>query len=467
MKDKYLALDLAFQEAKSWLENLDKNTTPTKTDREQLLAKLMMAMPEYGTCAEKVVKHLVNSCKDGLLPSPGGKFFAWVIGGGLPSALASDWLTSSWDQNAALFTSGPAASAVEEVTGGWVLELLDLPRQSSFAFTTGCQLAHFTCLSAARYRVLEENNWDVGEDGLFGAPPIRVFTSEHRHGSVDRAIRYLGIGNKSLQAIQTNKNGQIKVAEFEKKIKEHVGPKIIVLDAADLNIAAFDNFSRLIPIAKEHNAWVHVDGAFGLFARASARTKKLTEGIELADSWATDAHKWLNVPFDCGIAIVKDQEAHRNSMTMHASYITPHKTARDQIDWTPEWSRRARGIPVYAALMELGKNGVADLIERCCDHCKLFVDEIEKLPNTEVIWRPTLNQGLVRFVDPKGKTNADHDFYTKQIIDSVNKTGEAFFSDSRWDGKLVMRMSVVNWQTTKEDIKQVVKIFEKILVETA
>ncbi|BBM84376.1 pyridoxal phosphate-dependent decarboxylase family protein [Candidatus Uabimicrobium amorphum] len=463
MKDKYAALDVAFREAKQWLENLDQNPILNKADREELLNRLMVAMPEDGMPGEDVVRHLVDNCKDNLLGSPGGRFFAWVIGGGLPAALASDWLTSSWDQNAVLFACGAAVNVVEEVAGKWILELLDLPRESSFGFTTGCQLAHFTCLSAARYKVLKDLDWDVNQDGLCGAPQIGIFTSEHRHGSVDRAVRYLGLGNKCLHKIATDAKGRILKEEFAKKIQAYSGPKIVVLDAADLNIAAFDSFSELIPIAKEHNAWVHIDGAFGLFARASLRLKNFTAGIQQADSWATDAHKWLNVPFDCGIAIVKDRESHRNSMTIHAAYMPPHKTARDQIDWTPEWSRRARGVPVYAALKELGKKGVADLVERCCDHCAFFVAEMEKLPHTEIIWKPTLNQALIRFCDPEGNNSNDHDKYTQQVVRKVNESGEAFFSESKWDGNVVMRVSVVNWQTTKSDIERVVQAFKNVL----
>ena len=464
MNDKYAALDVALHEAKQWLENLDSNPIFNKADREELLQRFLTAMPEDGMPGDEVVRHLVDNCKDSLLGSPGGRFFAWVIGGGLPAALASDWLTSSWDQNAVLFACGAAVNVVEEVAGKWILELLDLPRESSFGFTTGCQLAHFTCLSAARYKVLKDLGWDVNQDGLCAAPQIKIFTSEHRHSSVDRAVRYLGLGNKCLEKISTDSQGSIKQDEFAQKIQEHCGPKIVVLDAADLNIAAFDCFSELIPIAKEHNAWVHIDGAFGLFARASSRLKNLTEGIELADSWATDAHKWLNVPFDCGIAIIKDKESHRNSMTIHAAYMPPHKTARDQIDWTPEWSRRARGVPVYAALKELGKNGVANLVERCCDHCLLFVSEMEKLPHVEVVWKPTLNQALIRFRDPQSDNTHDHDKYTQEVIRKINESGEAFFSESKWNDNVVMRVSVVNWQTTTDDILRVVRAFKEILV---
>ena len=427
MEDKYSVLDFTLAEAKKWVNEVDDRPVSSRLTFEELKEKISFPLNSTGIPAEDVVKHIVDSAKDGLLGSTGGRFFAWVIGGALPSALASDWLVSSWDQNAALYACSPAASIIEETAGEWVLELLDLPKESSFAFTTGCQLAHFTGLSAARSKVLKNVGWSVSQDGLFGAPPIKVFTSQHRHGSIDRAIRYLGLGNKSLQAIKTNDLGEILVSEFERSLQEFGGPKIVVLDAADLNIAAFDSFSELIPIAQQHGAWVHIDGAFGLFARASPNKKYLTKGIELADSWATDAHKWLNVPFDCGISIIKDKDAHREAMTIQASYIASDKIARDQIDWNPEWSRRARGVPVYAALRELGKEGVSDLVERTCKYCKMIIEEIGELPGAEIIWKSELNQGLLRFRDLKRNANeSDHDVQTQKIINAVNESGVAF-----------------------------------------
>ena len=464
MEDKYSVLDIALTEAKKWVSEIDDRPVSSKLTFDELKEKIKFPLNNSSIPAEDVVKHIIDSAKDGLLGCAGGRFFAWVIGGSLPSALASDWLVSSWDQNSALYACSPATSIIEETAGEWILELLDLPRESSFAFTTGCQLAHFTCLSAARNKVLKNVGWSVSQDGLFGAPPIKVFTSQHRHGSIDRAIRYLGLGNKSLQAINTNDQGEILVSEFESSLQEFEGPKIVVLDAADLNIAAFDSFSELIPIARQHGAWVHVDGAFGLFARANPNKKDLTKGIELADSWATDAHKWLNVPFDCGIAIVKDKDSHREAMTIQASYIASDKIARDQIDWNPEWSRRARGVPVYAALRELGKEGVSDLVARTCKFCKMIIEKIGELPGAEIIWKSELNQGLLRFRDLKQNAGEiDHDTQTQKIIDAVNDSGVAFFSPTTWENRLAMRVSVVNWQTNESDVKKTVEIFHKLL----
>ena len=461
---KYEAMDLAVAAAKDWLNGVNDRPVGATVDLETLRRNLQFDLADKGLPAKAVIQDLLEATQGGFLGSAGGRFFAWVIGGALPSALAADWLTSTWDQNAALYACGPAASVVEEVAGTWIKELLDLPRESSFAFTTGCQLAHFTCLASARAAVLKQAGWKVNEDGLFGAPYIRVLTSEHRHGSIDRAVRYLGLGNRSLQALPTDTNGRIPPSALAGVLKKTKQPTILVLDAADLNIAAFDPFEELIPMAKDTGAWVHIDGAFGLFARASEKLRHLTKGLELADSWATDGHKWLNVPFDCGIAIVRDRIAYREAMTISASYIAAESQARDQIDWNPEWSRRARGITVYAALRELGKEGVADLIERSTRHCRTIVTEIGKLPGAKMLWEPQLNQGLVRFLDNRpNATEGDHDLKTESVIAAINASGEAFFSSTTWRRMRAMRVSVVNWQTSDEDVQRTIEAVRQVL----
>ena len=459
------ALDLAWSAAKEWLAGLDDRPVVAAASLEELRRRLGGPLQSKGECAKDVIEHLLGSVKDGVLGCASGRFFAWVIGGSHPSALAADWLTSTWDQNAALYACGPAASVLEEIAGGWIKELLHLPTEASFAFTTGCQLAHFTCLAAARASVLEQAGWNVNEDGLCGAPGIRVLASEHRHGSIDRAVRFLGIGNRSLESIGVDRTGSIEPTALRAALRKSRQPTIVILSAADLNIAAFDPFEQLIPAARQAGAWVHVDGAFGLFSRASSRFRHLTDGIEHADSWATDAHKWLNVPFDCGMAIVRDRVAHRNAMTISASYIAAESNARDQIDWNPEWSRRARGIPVYAALRELGRDGVAELVERTSAHCWRLVTEIGKLPGAQMLWEPTLNQGLVRFLDSDpAAADADHDRKTDAIIGKVNAGGEAFFSGTTWRGMRAMRVSVVNWRTSEQDVARAIAAVRDALV---
>jgi glutamate/tyrosine decarboxylase-like PLP-dependent enzyme len=374
MSNRSDVLTATLDHALSYLKDLDTGSVSSTVSLQQLRERFVKPLPVEGTDSVQVINELVSDVSGGLLGSAGGRFYAWVISGSVPSSLAADWLTSTWDQNAALYACSPAASVVEEVAGEWLKSLFGLPIEASFAFTTGCQLAHFTCLAAARYAVLQAQKWDVNEDGLFGAPPVRIVVSDQRHASVDRAVRYLGFGNRSIVSAPTDARGMVDATKFEALLATHPDmPTIVVLDAADLNIAAVDPFTVLVPIAKKYGAWVHVDGAFGLFAAASASKRALVAGIQLADSWATDGHKWLNVPFDCGFAFVRDRAAHKACMTVSASYIAPSTEplpARDQIDWNPEWSRKARGFAVYAALREMGSSGVQELVDR---YCKQFV----------------------------------------------------------------------------------------------
>ena len=465
--DRYAALALAAREAQAWLHNLEDSRVGASASLAELRAKLDIPLLAKGMQAEEVVTHLVEATRGGLMASAGGRFFAWVMGGTLPAALAADWLVSSWDQNVALYDCSPANAVIEETAGKWLLELLDLPDTASFAFTTGCQMAHFTCLAAARQRVLARLGWNVAQDGMRGAPPLKIITSEHRHASIDRSVRYLGLGEREIVAVKADKQGRVREAAFARVLRDcGETAKIVVLDAADLNMAAFDAFTEVIPLAQAQQAWVHVDGAFGLFARASRHKKYLTTGIELADSWATDMHKWLNVPFDCGFAAVRDKHAHREAMSIHAAYIDVNRVSRQPIDWSPEWSRRARSVPVYAALMQLGKEGVAELIERTCRCCAELIEGIGALPGAEIVWKSDLNQGLLRFRDqsPNADTS-DHDRRTWEVMDAINASGIAFFSSTVWKGNFVMRVSVVNWLTNSADVQSVVAVFREVLAK--
>ncbi len=455
-------LDLAVACAKDWLEGLDHRTVHAEASLGELRAVFDHPLPASGTASKEVVAELYRSASPGMVGSASGRFFAWVIGGHVDSALAADWLVSTWDQNAALFACSPAASVIEEVAGKWILELLDLPRQCSFAFTTGCQLAHVTALAAARFSVLKELGWDVHEDGLGGSPAIRILTTSNRHASVDRALRLLGFGAKSIEVVDSDDKGRMCAESLSNAIASWQGPAILILNAADLNIGACDDFESLTKIGNEAGAWVHVDGAFGLMARASQVHRVHLSGVELADSWVTDGHKWLNVPFDCGIAIVRDAKSHHASMSIQASYIEQDSAARDQIDWTPEWSRRARGIPVYAALRELGRTGVESIIDECCRLCRELTFGIGNLPGAHIIEAPTLNQGLVAF-DISGQTLEESNSYTDLVIEEVNRSGEAFFSGTNWHGRRAMRISVVNRRTKQEDVLRAINAVSEVL----
>jgi glutamate/tyrosine decarboxylase-like PLP-dependent enzyme len=412
----------------------------------------------------QVISELIRDVEGGLLGSAGGRFFAWVIGGCLPSALAADWLTSTWDQNAVLHACGPAAAVVEEVAGRWLKEILGLPESASFAFVNGCQMANVTCLAAARHALLGDRGWCVERRGLAGASPIQILSSPHRHGAIERAIRILGLGTDHLIQVRSDSQDRMDPAALEQAFStSRETPTIVVLQAGDINVGAFDEFEKLIPIAKRYRAWVHVEGAFGLWVAASPRYRFLLKAVEKADSWATDGHKWLNTPFDCGYAFVAHPEAHRGSMSHRAAYLIHDEDARDQIDWNPEWSRRARGFPTYAALRELGRDGIANLVDRCCSHVQTLVTEVGKLPGVEVLWKPVINQGLLRFLDSSlAATEADHDRRTDEVIAAIDAEGEAFFSGTTWHGRRAMRVSVCNWRTSEADIARAVEAIARV-----
>lgn len=462
------ALDTAVSHAVSHLEALDRSSVAATVDAETLRSRLAKQLNEGGIPADQVVDELARDVAGGLIGSAGGRFFGWVIGGVLPAALATDWMTSAWQQNAALYATSPAAAVVEEVVGQWLKDLLRLPQTASFALVTGCQMAHVTCLAAARHGLLAQLGWDVETQGLFGAPKIRILTSSARHGSFTRAVRLLGFGTGQIQLLDVDSEDCLPAMALEQALKtDPNAPTIVLLQAGDINIGAYDKFNELIPIAREFGAWVHIDGAFGLWVSATDRLRHLTEGLEKADSWATDGHKWLNVPFDCGFAFVADAESHRASMSSTAAYITLASNARDQMDWNPEWSRRSRGFASYAAIRSLGRQGIAELVERCCKHAHSIVTRIGKLEGAEMLWEPTINQGLVRFLDRSpDATQEDHDQRTDQVIVEILKTGEAFFQGTTWRGRRAMRVSVCNWRTSDEDVDRVVNAVEKVLQQT-
>jgi glutamate/tyrosine decarboxylase-like PLP-dependent enzyme len=326
-------------------------------------------------------------------------------------------------------------------------------------------MAHVTALAAARHGVLARHGWDVEHEGLAGSPAIRILTSTEKHGTLVRALRLLGLGERHITNLPADSNGRLLEDSLRRALEaDPTSPTIVVLQAGDVNIGAFDDFARLIPLAKKHNAWVHVDGAFGLWAAASPRLKHLLHGVELADSWITDGHKWLNVPYDCGYAFVADPTPHHDSFSHTASYLTHETHARDPLDWNPEHSRRARAFATYAALRQLGATGIADLVDRTCAHAHAIVTRIGSLPNTEILWTPQINQGLVRFLHPgKNATDQDHDAFTDRIIADILTSGEAFFTGTTWRGRRAMRVSVSNWQTSAADVDRVVHCISQVL----
>ncbi|MEM6512291.1 MAG: aminotransferase class V-fold PLP-dependent enzyme [Pseudomonadota bacterium] len=455
-------LTRAAEIASDYLDSLDQLSVGGEHDPEALRAKLEKPLTDDGVPSMQVIEELANDIRDGLLNTTNGRFYGWVIGGGVPVSVAADWLTSVWDQNAAAYACAPSAAVIEEVVGTWLKDILGLPKTASYAFVTGCQMAHVTALAAARHKVLADRGWSVETQGLAGSPPIRVLVGEH-HETLLRALRHLGIGTDAVIEVAMHDDGTVSIdaltAELEANPEQ---PTIVSLAAGDLNRGAFDPFDAICDIAHAHRAWVHIDGAFGLWVASSSRYRHLVAGYEKADSWATDGHKWLNVPYDSGMAFIADPAAHKAAMTIPAAYKVEVANVRDQFEWGPEWSRRARGIPLYAAIRSLGRNGVAEIIERCCDLSKDLVSRLGELPGVEVLAEPIINQGLVRFTDPDG----DHDRRTDAVIETINAGGEAWFGPTTWNGMRVMRISLSNFRTTPDDIDRTVDAVNKALQST-
>jgi glutamate/tyrosine decarboxylase-like PLP-dependent enzyme len=460
-KDFQRALETAMGHALEYLRTVDERPVGPTASLETLRQRLCKEWNHNPLPAESVVNDLVRDIEGGLNNSVSARFYAWVIGGSLPSALAADWLTSTWDQNAGLYSVSPASAIVEEAVGSWLKDLFRLPASSSFALVTGCQLAHTTCLAAARTWLLKRQGWDVERQGMSGSPQIRVFCGI-RHATIDRTLHLLGFGDQSLTQLRVDADGALDPGALEAALRDmHGQPALVLLQAGDVNTGRFDDFEALIPIVRQYGAWAHVDGAFGMWAAASPRFERLVRGVERAHSWATDGHKWLNVPFDCGYAFVAEPDAHRASMSHQASYLSQQDRAREPLDWNPEFSRRARGFASYAALRELGRSGVRELVERCCDCAARLVDGLGELEGVEVLSRPIINQGLVTFPDPSGELS---DKWNDEVIAAIAAEGTSFFSGTTTpNGRRAMRISVSNWRTSSEDITRTVAGVARVL----
>ena len=427
---------------------LDERRVRPDASIEELRAALGGPLPESGTDGAQVVAELIEAAEPGVMAMPSGRFFGFVIGGALPAALAADWLTSAWDQNAAQIGPTPSAGVVEEVVTDWLRELLGLPQHVSAAFVTGCQMAHVTALAAARHHVLAGAGWDILRDGLQGSPRIRVLAGEERHVTVDRALRYLGIGSSQIEAIPADGQGRMDTAPLRTALADADGPTIVCAQAGNVNTGSFDPLLEIADAVEGTGAWLHIDGAFGLWAAVSPRFRHLVAGVERADSWATDAHKWLNVPYDSGLAFCAHPDSHRAAMAVRASYLEQAEVdvARDPMDWVPEFSRRARGFPIYAAIRALGREGIAALVERCCDHATRFAELLGREPGVEILNDVVLNQVLVRF--------GDDDEVTRATIAAVQEDGTCWLSGTVWQGKAAMRISVSNWRTSDDDVER-------------
>src|SRR3954471_5763319 len=447
MDPRYEVLDDAARLSREFIDSLGSRPVGVQADVEELRARLARPLGAEGETPTAVIQDLARDVDPGLVASAGPRYFGFVIGGALPVAVAADWLTSAWDQNGGGYVASPALSVAEEVAAGWVRDLLGLPATSSIGFVTGCQMAHFTCLAAARHAVLRDAGWDVEAQGLQGAPEVRVIAGAQAHVTVQVACRMLGLGAERLRRVACDDEGRMLLDALRAELARYDGPTIVCAQAGEINTGGFDPFDAIVDACRERGAWCHVDGAFGLWAAASPSRRALIAGFERADSWATDGHKWLNVPYDSGIAAVGDASAHRAAMTSTSAYIPPHEEDIPWgFDWNPEFSRRARGVPVYAALRALGRSGVADLVDRCCDHATLMASLLGGADGVEVLNDVVLNQVLVRFGDSDELTNA--------VIARVQADGACWLSGSTFNGREVMRVSVVGWQTTARDVER-------------
>lgn len=434
-------LERAQKRSVEWIDSLpDRRVAPT-ANVDAMKAVFGMPLPEHPLDSVAVIDELATQAEPGLMAMPSGRFFGWVIGGTLPAALGADVLVSAWDQNAAMRYASPATAAIEEVAGEWLLDLLGLPAGSDVGFTTGATMGNWTCLAAARAYVLDQVGWAVNADGLQGAPRVTVIAGAERHASIDLALRYLGFGTPTLVA--ADDQGRLIVDPLREALEQTDGPTIVCLQAGNLHSGAFDPMREAIAVAHEHGAWVHVDGAFGLWAAASPSLRGQLDGIELADSWATDAHKTLNVPYDCGVAIVARAGVARAALGAQTSYLIKDGEASDPYDITPEMSRRARGVPVWAALRQLGRSGVVSLVDGLAANARALAAGLLALPDVEVLNDVVFTQVSLSF---------GSDERTRAVTAALIADGAVWMSGSRWQGRDILRISVSNWSTDAADV---------------
>jgi glutamate/tyrosine decarboxylase-like PLP-dependent enzyme len=437
--------------ANEYLDSVPTRSVFPAVEVDELRSALGGPLQDGPLDAAQVISELAAAADRGIVASGSGGYFGFVIGGTLPTAMAADWLTSTWDQNAGLYACSPASSVVEEVARQWLLELLGLPRGASVGFVTGTQMAHVTGLAAARLHVLEKVSWDVGRDGLTGGPRVTILMGERGHVTINRAARLLGLGTPIT--VTSDQEGRMVSEALAQALAETSGPTIVCAQLGEVNTGAMDPLAEIADLCDERGAWLHVDGAFGLWAAASPDTRGLIAGFERADSWTTDAHKWLNVPYDSGLIFCAHPDVHRRAMTVQAAYLEQTedvRPVRDGFDWAPEFSRRARAFPIYAALRSLGRSGVADLIGRCCRLARVAADGLAGIAGLEVMNEVVLNQVLFRFADD-GRTDA--------ALAEAQRAGGVWLSGTKVDGRSAIRLSVSNWLTTEDDVERLIRAF--------
>ncbi|HEX7172643.1 MAG TPA: pyridoxal-dependent decarboxylase [Candidatus Limnocylindria bacterium] len=451
MDDRAAALRRAAELGLEFLEGLSERHVGSRAGAAAVAERLDGPLPEDGTDPVTVIERLAEAVDPGLVASAGPRYFGFVVGGALPASAAADWLATAWGQNAALHALSPAAAAAEEVAGRWMLELLGLPSEASTGLPTGAGLGNAVGLAAARHAVLGRAGWDVEADGLFGAPPVTVIVGAEAHATVRTALQYLGLGRDRVVRVSTDDQGRMSAPEAVAAVLRAEAPIIVVAQAGNVDTGAFDPIAAIgEALATRPNGWLHVDGAFGLWAAASPRLRHLVKGVDRADSWSTDAHKWLNVGYDCGFVAIRDPEAHRAAMSATAAYLMRSEN-RENWEYVLDSSRRARGFPLYAAIRSLGRSGVQALVERCCDLAAGLADRLRGGDGVEILNDVVLNQVLVRF---HPRIGGDVDAHTRAVIHRVQADGVAWMGGTTWHGMAAMRVSVSNWSTTEADIER-------------
>jgi len=426
-----------------YLEDLDaRSVSPRESHVTRLEQALAAPLSDDPTPASEVLSFIDDFGSPATVASAGGRYFGFVTGGAVPASVAANWLAGAWDQNCFGFASSPAVALFEEASLHWLKDILKLPPSAEGALVTGATMANLTCLASARHEVLKRAGWDVENQGLFGAPEINLIVGEEVHASILKVLAMLGLGRDRVTRVPVDKQGRM----LPQHIPDFSGPTIVCIQAGNVNSGAFDPAEEIIPQAQLKGAWVHVDGAFGLWARASVDLTAIAKGYEEADSWATDAHKWLNVPYDCGAAFVRSPEAIRGAMSISGSYLLQGER-RDAIDLTPDSSRRARAIEVWAALKYFGRSGLAELIDRNCQQARWLADKLEE-SGVEVLNEVVLNQIVVSFGD---------DQQTRKTIMALQNSGECWCGGTIWQGREAMRISISSWATTKNDIDRALK----------
>ncbi|MBU1211786.1 MAG: aspartate aminotransferase family protein [Alphaproteobacteria bacterium] len=447
------ALEYAARQGVSYRCSGGADTPHARATASELRELFDVGVPEEGREASSVIEDLVRAAESGLVGNIRPDFFAWVMGGSHPAGVAADWLTSSWGQNAAIYQCSPAAATAEEVAAKWLLDLLRLPDECSVGFTTGATMASFIALAAARSDVLAESGWNLEVEGLHGAPAIKVFIGEEAHSSVWSALRLLGFGRSNYVMIGCDDQGRMLIDELTGRLEEHQEPKVIVCQAGHINSGAFDNFVEIAKLAATHSAWLHVDGAFGLWANAVPNLMHLCAGVELADSWAVDGHKWLQVPYDSGFAIVKDANAHRRTMDITASYLNESEgDGRNPTHFVPELSRRARGFAVWAVIQALGRQGIREIVSRHCACAARLAEILSVEPGIEILNEVCLNQ--IALTVGSDVPAEDREAITKELLSEIEKKHGPFLRSAKWKDQTIVRISIISPDTTMEHIEE-------------